>query len=226
MNFGGMVKNSFVDYPDKLACVFFTTGCNFRCWYCHNSHLFYAKPDITEQSALAFLEEHRGFLDAVVVSGGEPTLQKDLKEFVSKAKAMGYLVKLDTNGTSPEVLKDLVDSGLLDCVAMDIKAPLEKYEMVVGKTDKMKQVMQSIGYLLHQNKVDYEFRTTFSSDLSLDDLEEICKEVVGAKNFSIQKCNFVEYNEKNLPLKSKEELLKGLEIAKKYIKNAILKGVD
>jgi len=225
MNIGGMVKNSFVDYPGKLACVFFTTGCNFRCGYCHNSHLFEAKPTISIEQAMKFLESHKSFLEGVVISGGEPTLQRDLKDFILMIKEMGYLVKLDTNGSNFEVLKDLVESKLVDYVAMDIKAPLEKYEMVVGKTNKLDEVRNSREFLM-SGLVDYEFRTTFSHDLTLCDLEEICREIRGAKNFSLQKCNEVKGGEKCLPEKSKAELLQGLEIAKKYVKNSILKGVD
>lgn len=225
MNIGGMVKNSFVDYPDKLACVFFTTGCNFRCWYCHNSQLFGCSPTITEEHALKFLESHKTFLEGVVISGGEPTLQKDLKEFIVKAKKLGYLVKLDTNGSNFEVLKDLVESKLVDYVAMDIKAPMEKYISVVGNTNKLGDVIKSRDFLL-KGTFDYEFRTTFSSDLTLIDLEELCKEIKGAKNFSLQKCNEVTGNEKNLPEKKRDELLQGLDIAKKYIKNCLLKGVS
>ncbi len=220
-----MVKNSFVDYPDKLACVFFTTGCNFRCPYCHNSHLFEEKPTITEEKALKFLESHRTFLEGVVISGGEPTLQKDLKEFILKAKKMGYLVKLDTNGSNFEVLRDLVENKLVDYVAMDIKAQMKKYTMIVGKTDKLGDVVKSRDFLLN-GTVDYEFRTTFSSDLTLSDLEEICKEIKGAKHFSLQKCNELKNCDNHSPEKSKVELLKGLEIAKKYITNSILKGVS
>ncbi|NCB48212.1 MAG: anaerobic ribonucleoside-triphosphate reductase activating protein [Clostridia bacterium] len=225
MNIGGMVKNSFVDYPAKIACVFFTTGCNFRCPYCHNPQLFESSPKITEEDALNFLESHKTFLEGVVVSGGEPTLQKDLKDFIMKAKKMGYFVKLDTNGTNFEVLRDLVENKLVDYVAMDIKAPMKKYISVVGNTDKLDEVKKCRDFLLN-GTVDYEFRTTFSSDLTLSDLEELCKEIKGAKNFSLQKCNENLSSNSPVPEKSKVVLLQGLEIAKKYVKNCLLKGVN
>lgn len=224
MNIGGMVKNSFVDFPNTLACVFFTTGCNFRCPYCHNSQLFENKPNISEERALTFLTSHKSFLEGVVISGGEPTLQRDLKEFIMKIKHMGYLVKLDTNGTNFEMLKDLVENKLVDYVAMDIKAPMKKYEIVVGKTDKLEEVKKSRNFLL-ENNVDYEFRTTFSNELTLIDLEEICKEIKGAKNFSLQKCNKVKDCDYSFE-REKSEILQGFEIAKKYFKNAVLKGVN
>ena len=223
MNFGGMVENSFVDFPGKIACVFFTTGCNLACWYCHNSALFTQKPTISESEALEFLKTHRGFLDGVVVSGGEPTLQPDLKSFLKKIKDMDYLVKLDTNGTDPETLIDIVKSGLVDYVAMDYKAPMKKYEMVVEKTKKLAEIVRSREFLLNGN-IDYEFRTTFSGDLTLEDLEDLVKELKGAKNFSLQKCKKVDFNEINLPERTREELNEAIVLVKRYIPNAILKG--
>ena len=225
MNIGGMVKNSFVDYPGKIACVFFTTGCNLRCWYCHNYHLFGSSPKISEQQAFAFLQEHKGFLDGVVVSGGEPTLQPDLVDFVKKIKNMGFLVKLDTNGTNFEVVKTLVENHLVDYVAMDIKAPTKKYEQVVGPTNKLDEIKKTRDYLL-QNVVECEFRTTFSPDLSMQDLAELCGEIANAKRFSIQRYNQVEGIKNSLPPRKKSDYILALEIAKKIIPNTILKGVD
>lgn len=224
MHIGGMVKNSFVDFPNTLACVFFTTGCNMRCWYCHNSHLFDAAPKVSEQEALDFLKERKTFLEGVVISGGEPTLQPDLKAFITKIKKLGFQVKLDTNGSHPDILIDLVQSGLLDYVAMDIKAPLAKYEKVVGKVDFLQNVARSRDFLL-QNLVDYEFRTTFSPDLTLADLELLCNEIKDAENFSLQRCVLPDKVRNRMQEKSFEEMKEGEEIAKKYVKNVLLKGV-
>ena len=224
MEIGGIVRNSFVDYPGVLCAVVFTTGCNYNCWYCHNSHILHKKGEVREEDVLTFLKKRKKFLDGVVVSGGEPTLQKDLEDFIRKVKALGYKVKLDTNGSNFEVLKGLVSKKLVDYVAMDIKAPLNKYEMVTGVTRPLKDEQKSIEFLL-TSKVDYEFRTTYSPDLNLQDIEEICKRIKGAKRYSIQKYRTVEYNKKNMPEKKKEEMECAGEIAKKYIKEDLVKGI-
>lgn len=225
MYIGGYVKNSFVDYPGKIACSIFTVGCNMRCWYCHNSHILEKTKLLSnEEEILGFLESHKSFLDGVVVSGGEPTLQPDLLEFLSKLKSMGYCVKLDTNGTNFRVLKKAIDNKLVDYVAMDIKAPLDKYKNITKTDNDMESVENSIDLLL-ENKVDYEFRTTFSPDLSLEDIEEICKRIKGAKTYSIQKYNTVEYNKFNMMPRDKQDHFKAGDIAKKYVEKVNVKGV-
>lgn len=225
MIIAGFVKNSFVDYPGKIASTIFTAGCNMRCWYCHNSHILENfENKVEEDFILNFLKERKGFIDAVVISGGEPTLQKDLKEFIKKIKVLGYLIKLDTNGSNYEVLKSLIDENLLDYVAMDIKAPLNKYSKITNTKIDIDNIKKSIELLI-ENKVDYEFRTTFSPDLTLEDIEEICASLKGAKNYVIQKYNVVEYNKINMPLRKKEDHIKAKNIALKYINNVILKGI-
>lgn len=127
MIIAGLDKNSFVDYPGKIAATVFTPYCNLNCYYCHNRILLLSdagKSQFTVNEVVAFLEKRKGFLDGVVITGGEPTLQEGLKEFIQIVKALGYAVKLDTNGTNPEILKELLNKGLLDYVAMDIKSPL------------------------------------------------------------------------------------------------------
>ena len=225
MKIGGFVKNSFVDYPGKIACSIFTVGCNMRCWYCHNSHLFNKQKNlISEEEVLNFLADHAGFLDGVVVSGGEPTLQPDLVEFIKKVKSFGYEVKLDTNGTNYDILELLIENKLVDYVAMDIKAPMEKYKQITQVESNMENINNSIDLLL-KNKVDYEFRTTFSPDLTLDDVENICKRINGAKNYSIQKYNTVEYNKVNMIPRNKNDHFKAEEIAKRYVQNVVVKGL-
>ena len=225
MKIGGFVKNSFVDYPGKIACTIFTVGCNMRCWYCHNSHLFNKQKNlISEEEILNFLETHKDFLDGVVISGGEPTLQPDLIDFIKKIKSFGYDVKLDTNGTNFDVLDHLIKEKLVDYVAMDIKAPIEDYEKITLVKNNMESVNNSIDLLL-KGVVDYEFRTTFSPDLSVEDIEKIGKRINGAKNYSIQKYNTVEYNKINMIPRPREDHFKAQEIAKKYAKNVVVKGV-
>ncbi len=223
MHIGGVVKNSFVDYPGKIACTIFTIGCNYNCWYCHNSHLLSSKDKIDENKVLEFLRERKNWLDGVVVSGGEPTLQPDLEEFIKKIKDMDYPVKLDTNGSNFDVLKRLVDNKLVDYVAMDIKAPFDKYKNITQTDVNIENVKKSIEFL-KSGQVDYEFRTTFSPDLTVDDIENICKEIKGAKNYSIQKYRVVEYNKINMKPKNHEEHIRARDVAKKYVQNVLVKG--
>ena len=191
MIIGGLQKFSLIDYPGKISAILFTRGCNFRCPYCHNPELVdpqrYAEP-WQEEEFWAFLQSRTQKLDAVVVTGGEPTLQEDLQPFLEKIRKMGFLIKLDTNGSNPDVLKDLLSANLVDYIAMDIKAPLEKYSEVtkvpVDKTD----IEESIA-LIKQSTVDHEFRTTIARNiLSREDIVNIAKMLQGEKVFILQRC--------------------------------------
>ena len=182
---GGVQKFSLLDYPDKISAIIFTSGCNFRCGYCHNPELFSSNSKWDEEKVLHFLNTRQGKLDGVVITGGEPTIQKGLPEFIKKIKSLNFSVKLDTNGTNPHMLKDLVQSNLIDYVAMDIKAPLSKYKMITGIEPI--GVDESIEFLLKE-KIPYEFRTTaLSSQLLIKDFEEIGKLISGADKYFIQK---------------------------------------
>ncbi|MCU0531154.1 MAG: anaerobic ribonucleoside-triphosphate reductase activating protein [Syntrophales bacterium] len=190
MKIGGFQKVSLIDYPGKISAVVFTQGCNFRCPFCHNPEL--VDPErfanrIPEPEILAFLEKRKGRLDAAVITGGEPTLQSELIPFTIHLKAMGYLIKLDTNGALPDVLEDLLGRGLIDYLAMDIKAPLERYgEITKTKTD-VERIRRSISLIMGSG-VDYEFRTTaVRSLLGLQELEAIGRLIPGAKRFVLQK---------------------------------------
>ena len=136
MLFGGLQKTTLVDYPGKVAATIFTTGCNFRCPYCHNPELVLPElikkqPKITEKEILDFLKERQKLLEGICITGGEPAIQPDLIDFVKKVKDLGFLIKIDTNGSCPDVLNNLIEEKLIDYVAMDIKAPKEKYEILV-----------------------------------------------------------------------------------------------
>jgi len=163
MNIGGFLPVSLSDYPGHVAAVVFTQGCNFRCPFCHNGNLIpLARPAcdlLCEEEILKSVAARRGKLDAVVVSGGEPTLQPDLPEFLHELKKLGYAVKLDTNGSRPDVLESLLKSKLIDYVAMDIKAPLPFYGRLAGVTIDVSAIRQSIE-LLSRGGIDHEFRTT------------------------------------------------------------------
>lgn len=163
----GLQKMTLLDYPGKVACTIFTQGCNFRCPFCHNSDLLGSDgPEtIPEETLLTFLKKRVGLLDAVCITGGEPTLHPGLEDLIVKIKALGYLVKLDTNGTHPEVLKSLAEKQLLDYVAMDIKNSPKKYGTTAGVPNMhLGKIEESIQYLLAGN-VAYEFRTTVADEL-------------------------------------------------------------
>ena len=169
MLFGSLQKTTLVDYPGKVAATIFTAGCNFRCPYCHNPELVLPElikeqPKITEKEILNFLKEHQKLLEGVCITGGEPTIQPDLINFIKKVKDLGFLVKLDTNGSRPGVLNSLIEGNLIDYVAMDIKAPKQKYELFVEDKKIGENIDKSIE-LLKQDKVDYEFRTTLAPDI-------------------------------------------------------------
>ena len=166
MRISGLQKMTLLDYPGKIACTVFLGGCNFRCPYCHNSELLDAgaEPVMTESELLDFLAGRKGLLDAVCISGGEPTLQRDLPELLAQIKAMGFLTKLDTNGSRPEVLKALVSQKLLDYVAMDIKNSPDRYAQTIGAPWPQEKIEESIRFLA-EGSVDYELRTTVVSQL-------------------------------------------------------------
>ena len=185
----GLQKTTFIDYPEKIACIVFTQGCNFRCGYCHNPELFENKePVLSVPAFFEFLNKRKGKLDGVVITGGEPTLHgKDLIEFINEVKSLGFLVKLDTNGTQPDVLQELLNENLLDYIAMDIKAPLAKYKTITQTDIDTKIIKKSIDMIMNSG-VDYEFRTTIvKSQLSVEDLRQIGELIQGAKRYYMQK---------------------------------------
>ncbi len=186
---GGLQKFSLIDYPGKTCAVVFTLGCNFRCPYCHNPELVipdrYAQ-EIPLSYIFAFLEKRKGMLDAVCVTGGEPTLQNDLVEVLAELKDLGYLIKLDTNGSKPGVLELLIEKKLIDYLAMDIKAPLEKYSEITGKPITPEKLKKSISLVISSG-IDHEFRTTaVKSLISKVDLEDIARTIKGADRYFLQ----------------------------------------
>ncbi len=192
MKIGGLLKFSLIDFPGKLSAVIFTQGCNFRCPYCHNSELVLPEKmqaPIPESEVLAFLQERRGKLQGVVVTGGEPTLQNDLIDFMQQIRDMGFLLKLDTNGSNPEVLREIIHLGLVDYVAMDIKAPMDKYEFVTGAMDIEAKIKRSINIIL-TSQLEHEFRTTLAPKLvSREDIEKIKPLINGSNRYVVK--NFI-----------------------------------
>lgn len=194
MRIAGLEKCSFVDYPGCMSAVVFTPGCNMNCFYCHNRQLIGSDPlDAAAPSCQGFsagavtdlLARRRGMLDAVVVTGGEPTLQPGLDSFLASAGAMGFKVKLDTNGTNPDVLESLLDQRLVDFVAMDVKAPADLYEHICGVPVDQSAIGRSVALLL-EGRVRYEFRTTFAPPLTDDDIRRIAQRIRGADSYVLQ----------------------------------------
>ena len=178
MKIGGLQKFSLIDYPGRISAIVFTEGCNFRCPYCHNSELVDPAqygPLLPEEEVLSFLEKRRGKLEAVTVTGGEPTLQADLEGFLRRLKAMGYLTKVDTNGSNPEMLERLIRGRLVDYLALDVKGPLRKYGQIVNARVETAMIRRSIE-LITASEIQHEFRTTVvRSQLDKDDLIDTAK---------------------------------------------------
>ena len=194
MYINGFQKLTILDYPGKVACIVFTPGCNFRCPFCHNAALVtHIDKDtyIDEEEVLSYLKKRQGILDGVVITGGEPLLQDGIEEFIGKIKDLGYAIKLDTNGSFPEKLISLVENGLVDYVAMDIKNSKAKYMATIGVNNiDMASIEKSVDFLL-QNKVDYEFRTTIVDGFhTVDDIQDIVVWIKGAHKYFLQ--NFVD----------------------------------
>lgn len=190
MRIGGIQKLTLLDYPGKVACTVFLSGCNLRCPYCHNPGLVLPEQsegsEIPEAEVLSFLERRKGKLDGVCITGGEPTLQPELPEFLEKLRRLGYAVKLDTNGTNPAMLKALLQERVLDYVAMDIKNSPSRYAETCGGIDCLSRVRESAA-LLMDGTVDYEFRTTVCAPLHTPrDMEELGRWLKGARRYFLQ----------------------------------------
>lgn len=190
MKIGGLVKFTLIDFPGRPAAIVFTQGCNFRCRYCHNPELVYPHlftEPVAEEEIWSFLQRRQGTLEGVVVSGGEPTLHEDLPVFMARLKQMGYATKLDTNGGRPAMLKELIDKKLVDFIAMDLKAPLEKYALITG-VETNPTVLKESMELIRQSGLEYEFRTTYDKEvLSEADIKEL-EELTQHKNYRVQEC--------------------------------------
>lgn len=191
MNLGGLQRNSFIDYPGKISCVFFMAGCNFHCPYCHNPELVRnlraSGSGIPAEVALKFLAEHRGLIEGVVISGGEPTLEGELATLCRTAKEMGYAVKLDTNGSRPKALKGLIDDRLVDYIAMDIKADPFQYPPHIKENLDPAKILCSIAVIMDSG-LPYEFRTTCVRPI-VDEkgIERIAKVIAGGKLYVLQR---------------------------------------
>ncbi len=231
MKISGLQKLTLLDYPGHLACTIFTMGCNFQCPFCQNASLVISPketPQYSEEEILNFLSSRKHILEGICISGGEPTLQSDLIDFIRKVKSMGYFVKLDTNGTYPKLIRQLIEEHTIDMVAMDIKNSKESYAKTCGiETLNMNIIEESVN-LLKEGLIPYEFRTTVVKELhTKKDFEEIGKWLEGASPYDLQA--FVDSGDligTNLTGYNKQELTELLEIARLYLPNASLRGIE
>ncbi len=225
----GFQKLTLLDFPGRTACTVFTGGCNFRCPFCHNALLVTEQDDIfyTEEEIFDHLKLRKNVLDGVAVTGGEPLLQKDIERFLYEIKDLGYAVKLDTNGSFPEKLKGILELGLADYVAMDIKNCKEKYAETIGlKNYDITPVEESMK-ILKNSGVDYEFRTTVTENFHTnEDIEKLAEWIKGTPKYFLQ--NFVDSGmliDGSCKGVSRPQMREMLEIVKKYVPNAELRGI-
>lgn len=225
----GLNKTTLLDYPEHVAATVFTGGCNFRCPFCHNMDLVLGEvePALSTEDFFAFLEKRKGILDGVCITGGEPTLQKDLPDFIRGIRDKGYLVKLDTNGYRPKVLEELLRENLLDYVAMDIKSSVENYPRVTGMADLDVTGIQESVSLLKSAGIPYEFRTTVVKGLHrIDEFDEIGRWLQGAEAYFLQAFRESEkVPDKSLSSFSEAEMREMKQLAERYIERVELRGI-
>lgn len=231
MNIASLHKTSLIDYPGKISAVIFTSGCNLNCPFCHNPELVNPKLkafEISENEIFTFLTKRKKIIDAVVITGGEPTIYPDITNFIKKIKKMGFLVKLDTNGTNSEIVKKLLKEKLLDYIAMDIKGPLNKYNQITGKNININDIKESVE-IIKKSKIDYEFRTTVVPTLlDKNDFQKIGEWLKGSKNYYFQQfrnTKTLDPDYKNVVPYSDDKLLEFAHIMKKYVKNVGVRGI-
>jgi pyruvate formate lyase activating enzyme len=219
----GFLGTSLIDYPGKISAIVFTGGCNFRCPFCHNSDLVLALdtlPTIIEGEFFKKIEKRRGFIDGIVITGGEPLINRDILNFIKKIKDMGFLVKLDTNGSFPELLNEILNTNTVDFIAMDIKSSPEKYSMAAGVKVDISKIEKSISLIMGKSP-DYEFRTTMVPGITEEeDMIPMVKMIEGAKSYAIQQFRPMKViDPRYLTIKpfSHETLLKFVEIVKPFV---------
>ena len=225
----GLQKTTLLDFPEKLACTVFTGGCNMRCPFCHNASLVVSpneNSDISEKEFFDFLSKRKNILDGVCITGGEPLLQKDIEDFMKKIKDMGFALKLDTNGSFPDRLKSIINKGLVDYVAMDIKNSKEKYSLTAGIDIDIAKISESISLLLC-GKVPFEFRTTVVKELHTPaDIVSISEWISGTDAYFLQ--SFTDSGDiisSGLSAYSPDEMKSILTLVQKNIPSAKLRGI-
>lgn len=229
MIIGGISNLTLLDYPEKVACTVFTVGCNFRCPFCHNNTLVRGNDgkQLSVVEVLRFLQKRRNVLEGMCLTGGEPLIQNGVREFLQAVKALGYSVKLDTNGAYPDRLKALIDAGLVDYVAMDVKNSRERYSATAGCNEAdLDKIEQSIEYL-KSGAVEYEFRTTVTGNLHDEQsIEDMARWLTGAKRLYLQMfVNSGDLIDPNTTGCNEETMRHYLDIVRKYVPAAELRGI-
>lgn len=223
----GFDKLSLVDYPGLTCAIIFVGGCNFKCPFCHNAGLVYSEEiEISQEEIFAYLNKRKGLIDAVCISGGEPTLYKDLPNLIKRVRDLGYKVKLDTNGTNPEMLQSLIDNRMLDYVAMDIKNSIKCYPQTSGCSSEMLKKVKASIEILKGNVVPYEFRTTLVKEFhDANSIKEMGELVNGCEKLYLQKFveneNCIQKGLNEVDIKQAEEFIG---ILTKYVSNVKLRG--
>lgn len=230
MKLHGIQKMTLLDFPGCVSCTIFLGGCDFRCPFCHNFELIDGtmKPTIDEDEFISFLESRKGLLEGVAITGGEPLMHKDLPQLIKRIRDTGYRVKLDTNGYHPDLLQEILSSGMVEYVAMDIKNSPEKYALTCGLDSiDLDKIYKSISLLVNSN-IEYEFRTTVVNELhDEDDFNKIGEIIKGAKRYFLQRFtdrDSVPYG--NLTAPSFDKMYKYSEISRRYVPNTQLRGVE
>lgn len=225
----GLQKTTLLDFPGKVACTVFTAGCNFRCPFCHNASLVVRAgevDDISEESVFDYLQKRRGIIDGVCITGGEPLLSTGIYDFIHRVKSLGFLVKLDTNGTYPKKLEALLDDKLVDYVAMDVKNSKEKYAYTVGIKEFPSEIESSIEIIMKKAS-DYEFRTTVVRELhDTEDIVKIAEWISGARRYYLQ--SYVDSGDilhEGFSAYDAEKMLKILEKARQVLPVTVLRGI-
>jgi len=232
MFLGGIQKFSLIDYPGKIVATIFTVGCNFRCPFCHNPELVLPEqvenqPLFSEEKFFSFLAKNKKLLDGICITGGEPTVQNDLIDFIRRIKKEGYLVKLDSNGSKPEILKELLENNLVDYLAMDIKTSPQKYSLAAGREIKMDKIKESAD--LVRQFPNYEFRTTIVPKIvTEDDILNICQWLSGSKLYVLQQYHSdktIDPTYENLSPYPDDVLIKMKEIAQPFFDKIEIRGI-
>ncbi|MCT4596497.1 MAG: anaerobic ribonucleoside-triphosphate reductase activating protein [Vallitalea sp.] len=230
MNIKGFAKTTLLDYPGHIASTIFTGGCNFNCPYCHNGDLvldFHNMSNISEQEVLTHIKKRSSIIDGICISGGEPTLQHDLLDFMEKVKFYNLKIKLDTNGSNPHIIKQAYENNLVDYIAMDIKNSKQKYSVTCDKNINIDKIQQSIDYIIDCG-INYEFRTTIVKEFHTEnDIIEIGKWLNGSKQYFLQ-----QYVERDKQIKeglhshNENTILEYAQIVKPYFQNVSIRGID
>lgn len=230
MKIGGFQKTSLLDYPNKISSIVWIMGCNFRCPFCYNKRIVFEKGEIiSEKRILSFLNKRKGMLEGLSISGGEPLLHIDIIDFIKKVKKLNYLIKIDTNGAFPERLVELINNNIVDYIAMDVKAPKNKYDYLTGVKTEISKIEQSID-IIRNKAPDYEFKTTVIPKLlEKKDIMEIAKWLGGSKRYYLQQfkndTQLISSDLSSISPYSKKKLNEILEEIKPFFKESYIRGV-